>query len=105
MSSNVYKGTRTGDGCRVTVNGFELDPRLGLAQMSGEFDWGCYSKGSAQLALAVLTHEFGAQVALMNFQEFKREVVSQLAHDSWSMDSGFISWKMAGILGRVELPS
>lgn len=101
MSNNTYKGTRGAEGCRVTVNGFRLDPRVEMVLDSGdtEFDWGCYNKGAAQLAMAILAHEYDAYVALRNFQEFKREVISQLAHDGWSFDSGFVAFKLAAIVG------
>lgn len=75
---NVYRGNRNG---QVTVNGVALDPRLDIANHSPTgFAWGYAGSGPAQLALAILVHEYGEDLSThpCHYQEFKREVITGL---------------------------
>jgi Family of unknown function (DUF6166) len=63
----------------VTVNGERLDPRLDLWEMSPTgFNWGYGGAGPSQLALAVLAHAAGDQVAMEEWYRFRQEVIKQL---------------------------
>ncbi len=92
----TYQGTRTPDGCRVTVSdgtGPErpLRLRLDLCNHSPTgFEWGYGGSGPAQLALALLADALGNdETALGHYQEFKRAVVTGLPA-SWTLTEGDI---------------
>ena len=89
---NLYVGTCGAavlDDCTVTVNGTPLDLRLDLRNHSPTgFSWGYGGSGPAQLALAILAHEFGAETALDGYQDFKFDVVA-----CWPMRE---DWQIAG---------
>lgn len=56
----IYRGERDKNGhCIVTVNEKPLPLRDDLFNYSSEFDWGCDNRGSAQLALALLSDLLG----------------------------------------------
>lgn len=90
---NEYKGIRTQEGCVVTVNGETLDPRHDLYNHSPDgFEWGYEGSGPAQLALAILAHEFqNDDGAIQLYQEFKRKAISCIQADEWTLDSTRIS--------------
>ena len=70
----------------VTVNGRPLDLRLELRNHSPTgFCWGYNGSGPAQLALAILAHEFGDEYAQRHYQRFKDAVVAR-----WPQDKGFV---------------
>lgn len=61
------------------MNGKQLDPRLDLWEMSPTgFNWGYGGAGPSQLALAILAHAAGDQVALAEWYRFRQEVIKQL---------------------------
>ena len=85
---NTYHGIRTDQGCAVTVNRIELNPRLDLRNHSPSgFEWGYEGSGPAQLALAILAYEFDDSMAQAYYQIFKREVICNLARDRWTLTS------------------
>lgn len=99
-SMNEYRGIRHGSDTvadvEVTVNGSPLPPRLDLRNHSPTgLNWGYGGSGPAQLALAILAHEFGPDFALGAYQDFKREVVAGLLN-SWRLDSAFLhEWRQS----------
>ena len=84
--SNIYKGTQTDSGNRVTRNGEPISPRLDLRDHSPTgMDWGYFGSGPAQLALAILAAETDDETALQHYQEFKRRVIGSLPLGNWTM--------------------
>jgi hypothetical protein len=98
-----------------------LNPRLDLANKSPTgFAWGFGGSGSAQLALAILADALqgfdarfegagpeGAiqpdRLALALFQEFKREVIQNLAMDEpWAMSRNAVLAIVRGMLQRSD---
>ncbi len=81
----TYHGERIDGVCYVTVDGRELDPRFDLANLSPTgFEWGYCGSGPAQLAL--LADCLGNDGFAAEFhQEFKRQVVSLLPRDAWTL--------------------
>lgn len=94
--TNIYIGNIRSDVTNVTVNGDPLDWRLDLFNHSPTgFSWGYAGSGPAQLALAILSHEFGDEFALKNYQRFKSNVIVHLDKDKpWARSSeGLSIWK------------
>jgi hypothetical protein len=99
--SNVYAGRLVGDGkpC-VWVNGKELlpGPSQVLRNHSPDgFNWGYGGSGPAQLALAIILHEYNdEELAQEVYQDFKWAFVagwSQAPESSWTLTSSEIdSW-------------
>jgi len=59
-----------------------LDPRNDLIDHSPTgYSWGYDGSGPAQLALAILAHEFFDEVALRHYQWFKTNVIAQFKKD------------------------
>ena len=88
--ANVYQGKRTARGNVVTVNGQYLNARLDIyAHSPTGFEWGYGGSGPAQLALAILAHEYGQQVAQNWYQDFKWAVVARFGHE-WTLTSADI---------------
>ena len=92
--SHTYIMKRTETGCTAHVSNEEgekaLPPRNDLFNHSPDgFEWGYGGSGPAQLALALLAHEFGDGEALEWYQTFKREVISQVSQDinHWTITS------------------
>jgi hypothetical protein len=87
----VYQGSRdptapVGDEVEVTVDGEPLDYRYDLLSASPSgFEWGYGGSGPAQLAIAILAHAYDDEFACESYQEFKREVVSELSEDGWTL--------------------
>lgn len=94
---SIYKGTRTPQGCVVTVDGEPLDPRLDLYNHSlTGFEWGFAGSGPAQLALAILAHHYrespsGDGIAIKLYQSFKLWMVAKLPRESFEIDENQIS--------------
>jgi hypothetical protein len=64
-----------------------LDPRTDLWNHSPSgVEWGYGGSGPAQLALAILAHEFDDRTAVRYHQEFKWAVVVGLG-DKWQLSS------------------
>lgn len=88
----VYIGTRTENGCKVSVQDGSkvrlLDKRLDLRNHSPTgFEWGYGGSGPAQLALAILADCLGNDKdALRHYQKFKFSVIGALPRDpSWRL--------------------
>lgn len=98
---NKYVGSYNGDGdpltcvyVRVGIGSHKtiqraLPLRIDLKNHSPTgFAWGYLGSGPAQLALAILAHEYGQQFALANYQSFKEDVVAKLSDASgWALTS------------------
>ncbi|MBI5598408.1 MAG: hypothetical protein HY890_01570 [Deltaproteobacteria bacterium] len=80
---NNYEGRRKNN--EVLANGLPLNPapsqKLRYHSPDG-FNWGYAGSGPAQLALAILLHHAGKEVALFLYQSFKWEFVSRW-EDNW----------------------
>ena len=87
----VYRGRRdptapVGDEVEVTVNGEPLDCRYDLLSASpAGFQFGHGGSGPAQLAIAMLADALGDEFACEHYQQFKREVVSKLPEQGWTL--------------------
>ena len=87
----VYRGRRdpsaqVGDEVEVMVDGEPLDYRYDLLSASPSgFEWGYGGSGPAQLAIATLAHAYDDAVAGDLYQRFKREVVSELPEEGWTL--------------------
>lgn len=108
----LYFGQRDGDGrCVVVVadggERFPLDPRLDIRCHSPSgYEWGYGGSGPAQLALALLCHALASvNLAEGCYQEFKREVIAGLPHQSWTLNQQVIcEWWMHRIqVGRHDV--
>jgi len=85
----IFRGTRTEEGCVVTVDGAPLDPRLDLFNHSPTgFEWGYAGSGPAQLSLAILAMLMDDEVAVRLHQKFKFDFISPLSRDEdWELRS------------------
>lgn len=97
---NIYTGKRDDKGnSLVLVNdAAELDARLDLRNHSPSgFTWGYGGSGPAQLALAILSYEYGSEFAMKdsNYQRFKADVIACLDGDEgFCFGSKFIgAWR------------
>jgi hypothetical protein len=88
----LYEGTRTPDGCAVTVREGSGQPRplakrLDLRCHSATgFEWGYPGSGPAQLALALAADVLGDDDRAQDcYQELKRKVVTPLPREHWSL--------------------
>jgi hypothetical protein len=84
----IYRGTRSDDGCSVTVDERPLNPRYDLRNHSpAGFEWGYGGSGPAQLALALLADHLGDdEQALDVYQQFKFSIVGKLPTE-WTLTS------------------
>jgi len=102
----IYKGERLGDRTKVTVDSFALDPRHDIRNHSPDgFEWGYHGSGPAQLALAILAHEYrddeddeDDEVALKYYTRFKDEVVANWRGSLWETDS----FEVRKVIDRLE---
>jgi hypothetical protein len=63
---------------------YELPPRNDLRNHSPDgFEWGYVGSGPAQLALALLAHVLGDELALDNYQDYKFDVLVGLPNGEW----------------------
>jgi hypothetical protein len=87
----AYRGERTDEGCRVTVDGVPLPVRSDLSGATAPFDWGYV--GNRQLSLALLSHLLGdGQKAKVLCEVFEREIVARLPRNTWTVtDAEFIA--------------
>lgn len=91
-TETVYHGRRdptapVGEEYTVTVNGDGRLPKrydLLSASPSG-YSWSHRGSGPAQLAIAMLAHAFDDEFACEHYQRFKREVVSELPEEGWTV--------------------
>lgn len=90
-SQPIYRGQRdrtapAGKECSVTVNGEPLDCRYDLLSASpAGFEWNYRGSGPAQLAIALLAHALNDHFAATHYQRFKRNVVTELPEDGWTL--------------------
>jgi len=100
-TEKVYRGRRdptapVGEEYTVTVNGDECLPKrydLLSASPSG-FSWAFSGSGPSQLAIAILAHAYNDEFAKSRYQEFKREVVSELPEDGWTLTTADLdAWR------------
>jgi len=84
----VYRGDRTMDGLKVTVDDQPLDPRFDLRVVSKDgFEWSYEGPAPAQLSLALLCDHFGDdERALTVYEPFMVEVVANFGNE-WEMSS------------------
>jgi len=99
-TETVYRGRRdptapVGKECTVTVDSEPLDCRYDLLSASPSgFEWGYGESGPATLTIAMLAHAFGDEFACEHYQRFKREVVSELPEDGWTLTKAdFDAWR------------
>jgi hypothetical protein len=87
----TYQGRRdptapVGKEVEVTVENEPLDCRYDLLSASPSgFEWGYGGSGPAQLAIAMLAHAFDDKFACEHYQQFKRDVVSELSEEGWTL--------------------
>lgn len=90
-TEHVYYGRReptapVGEECTVRVDGEPLATRYDLLSASPTgFEWGYGGSGPAQLAIAILAHAYGDDVAVAHYQRFVREKISKLAKNEWAL--------------------
>jgi hypothetical protein len=96
----LYEGTRTPEGCRVTVDGRPLDLRHDLRNHSPDgAEWGYGGSGPAQLALALLADATDDdELAQTHYQRFKREVIAGFERDRFLITQAEIRCWIAAIL-------
>lgn len=94
----VYRGDRTMDGLKVTVDGQPLDPRFDLRVISKDgFEWSYEGPAPAQLALALLCDHVGDdQRALAAHEPFMAEVVANFDNE-WEMTSADVDAALEGL--------
>jgi len=91
-TSTVYQGLRdstapVGQECTVRVDGEPLDTRYDLLSASPSgFEWGYGGSGPAQLSIALLAHAYDEEFAANHYQSFKREIVSELPENGWTLN-------------------
>ncbi len=99
----VYEGVRTEDGCRVTVDGRNLELRHDLRNHSPTgAEWGYGGSGPAQLALGLLADALGEELALRHYQLFKREIVAGFEQQGWILTQAEIRCWIAKVLSSQE---
>ena len=90
-TKHVYHGhhspsEQVGEEYTVTVDGDTLPKRYDLLSASPSgYAWAYSGSGPAQLAIAILAHAYDDEFATMHYQQFKREVVSELPEDRWTL--------------------
>jgi hypothetical protein len=83
---STYRGRREGSTWRVTVDGRPLDPRRDLLDQGAPgFEWARVGGGATQLALAMLAHHAGDDVALRTYLQFESSVVAGLPAQKWTL--------------------
>lgn len=87
---NTYKGHFDNEKWyQVTLNGqpFDLAPSLKLHSYSPDgFSWSYAGSGPAQLALAILLHEAGPEVARSHDADYM-SVIAALPREGWTLTS------------------
>jgi len=109
---SIYKGTRTPQGCVITVDGEPLGLRLDLWNHSPTgFEWGYGGSGPAQLALAILAHHYrnkdtlppGDEVAIRLHQRFKWLTTATFPQEGFKIDTNYINIVIRKIHGHELL--
>ena len=95
----TYRGERTIDGIKVTVDGKPLPLHDEVRRLSPNgFEWSFEGPEPAQLALAILVDHFGRpEPALEHYQAFMREMIAELGNE-WELTGGEID----AALGRPQ---
>lgn len=100
----VYRGRRdptapVGEELEVTVDGEPLSKRYDLLSASPSgFETGYNGSGPAQLSIAMLAHAFSDEFACEYYQQFKREVVSELPEEGWTLTKGDLDeWREVSV--------
>lgn len=102
MKQNEYEGMRINGRTLVRVNGYPLKPRYDLRMHSPDgFEWGYGGSGPAQLALAILAHEYGDELAQAWYQDFKWAVVARLTERAWNLTSAEIQQAMQQLMSET----
>ena len=88
----TYKGARTIDGIKVTVDGEPLDERTDIQRFSTTgFEWTYSGNEPRQLALALLANYLGDDIRALELSEgFMNAVVSDLNND-WQLTGNEIA--------------
>ena len=88
----TYKGARTIDGIKVTVDGEPLDERADIQRFSTTgFEWTYSGDEPRQLALALLANYLGDDIRALELSEgFMNAVVSDLDND-WQLTGNEIA--------------
>jgi hypothetical protein len=96
--SRIYRGDRTIDGLRVSVDAAPLSPRTEARTLSRNgFEWGYEGAEPAQLAFAILADHWGDEGrALRQAQAFMRGVVANFGNE-WEMASADVDAALAAI--------
>ena len=83
-----FRGERTIDGIRVTVDGDLLDPQIHVKQFTDlGFEWTYEGDSPRQLALAILVNHFDdEEKALALCEPFMKSVIAQLDNE-WQLTS------------------
>ena len=83
-----FRGDRTIDGIRVTVDGDLLDPQIHVKQFTDlGFEWTYEGDSPRQLALAILVNHFDDEErALALYEPFMKSVIAQLDNE-WQLTS------------------
>jgi len=90
-TEKVYRARRNptapvGEEVEVTADGEQLAKRYDLLSASPTgFEFGYGGSGPAQLAIAILAHAYEDEFACEHYQQFKREVVSELPEEGWTV--------------------
>lgn len=95
---STYRGRREGSTWRVTVDGKPLDPRQDLLdQGTPGFEWAHVGGGATQLALAMVAHHAGDDVALRTYLQFESSVVAGLPAQKWTLRGDDVDTALAVI--------
>ena len=87
----VYRGRRdptapVDEEVEVMADSESLDCRYDLLSASPSgFEWSYGGSGPAQLAIAILADAYDDEFACEYYQQFKREVVSELPEEGWTL--------------------
>ena len=94
----IFRGERTIDGIRVTVDGKLLDQQLHVKQFTDlGFEWTYEGDSPRQLALAILVRHLGdAEKALALCEPFMKSVIAQLDNE-WQLTSEEIDKALSNI--------
>jgi hypothetical protein len=107
MPHNLYRGLRLNGLSLVQKNGAPFDPQRSLALRNHSpagFEWGYGGSGPSQLALAILVEELDDdELALELYQDFKLNVIANLAPAGWSLTSADVEEWLGGIRVRLSV--
>jgi hypothetical protein len=104
-TEHVYHGRRdptapVGAEVEVTVDQKPPDCRYDLLSASPSgFECGYGGSGPAQLAIAMLAYAYDDEFATTHYQQFKREVVSELPEDGWTLTKRDLDTWREGVTG------